>query len=85
MSDQGVQMVADTSKKTKMVKIKVHHPIRLSDGTTPEVGAIVDVTEADAKEFADRTFTGVFNFEGERSGRGKDERQLLKRAERVAA
>jgi len=65
------EMVADQSKKTEMVaaskvKIKAVRTIELKDGRQVKKGEIVEVSEDEAKEFADKVFKGQYAFAGER-------------------
>lgn len=72
-------------KPSGRVKIKTLLPIALGKKGDNVVGAgqIVEVTEDEAKEFADKTFSNVYSFGGERSD-ATAERHVIRRAERVA-
>jgi hypothetical protein len=59
--------MAAAPKTTKLVKIKALRDIRLTDGSTVLPGQVVEVPEADAKEFCDLpTAPAHYAFSGER-------------------
>lgn len=68
---------------TKKVEIKALRAILLSDGTSLAAGQRAFVSEEDAKEFCDKTFTGKYAFGGERENNDEVPRNKIKRAERL--
>ncbi len=67
----------------KLVKIKVLMPIALAADQMYSPGDVVEVTEAHAKEYADRVFKGHYDFGGERSDATATHHHF-RRAQRVA-
>lgn len=79
-------MVAPASNSTqKMVKIRALAPIVVGKNAVPvPVGSVVEVTEEEAKEFADRIFVGNYSVSGEHGEAfAEASRHRTKRAERV--
>lgn len=78
------QMQAPNTTK-RMVKIRALTPIVVGKDATPVgVGQVIEVTEEDAKEFADRIFVGSYSVSGEHGEAfAEQSRHKVKRAERV--
>jgi len=81
------KMQAAAPATPKLVKIKTLMPILVAKGNdkvSVPPGQIVEVSEDEAKEFADRLFTGGFAVSGEHSDSfAEANRHRYKRAERV--
>lgn len=84
------QMTNPPKKEVKMVKVKALHPIRIKDPADPKQdltvnpGTIVEMTEAEAKEF-EKPIAGVYNFSGERyHADGDTSRAKIVRVQRVS-
>lgn len=86
-SPETQHMQAPAPSTQKLVKIRALAPIvvrKNNDSITVGVGEIVEVTEDQAKEFADRVFTGNYSVSGEHSEAfAEQSRHKMKRAERV--
>lgn len=84
---QATQMQAAAPKSPKLVKIRALSAILVTQGhekVSVAPGQIVEVSEEEAKEFADRVFTNGFSFAGEHSESfAEANRHRLKRAERL--
>lgn len=81
------EMIASQENKTKMVaskvKIKAMRNLTLADGTNVPSGAIVEVSEAEAKSIIERRARGPYSFSGERVGNVESDRHDMRRAVRV--
>lgn len=84
---ETTQMQAPVSATPKLVKIRAISPILVTRGNekvSVPPGQIVEVSEEEAKEFADRVFTGGYSLSGEHSEAfAEANRHRVKRAERV--
>lgn len=78
-------MQAPAPSNQKLVKIRALAPIVVGKNAVPVgVGQIVEVTEEEAKEFADRIFVGNYGVSGEHGEAfAEQSRHKIKRAERV--
>lgn len=80
-------MVAPSPNSTKLVKIKVLSPIvvkKNNEQVAVPVGTVVEVTEEEAQEFADKIFVGNYSVSGEHGEAfAEQSRHKTRRAMRV--
>lgn len=86
-SPEVQHMQAPASTSPKLVKIRALSPIvvrKNNESVSVAVGQVIEVSEDEAKEFADRIFVGHYGCTGEHGEAfAEQSRHKLKRAERV--